>query len=346
MKISGSNIGRKLVIGELPQQAQCLWYAAPGKVEWRTEMLPALQQGEALVQMLSSGISRGTERLVLEGRVPKSEYGRMRAPFQRGEFPFPVQYGYCAVGRVLAGPAALVGKSVFALHPHQDFFIVPAEALTVLPENLPARRAVLCANMETALNGLWDSQAQAGDKIAVIGAGAVGCLIAALCARLPGSEVLLADVLPERAPLARALGARFVDAHDPGEALADCDLVFHTSASAQGLALALSSAGHEARVIEMSWYGTAEVAVALGGAFHSRRLQILASQVGTIAPSHRARWSYARRLAKAAELLADPVFDQMFTHEFDYQDSTVEFVRALGGQAPGVVSVLNYPTEK
>ncbi|MBV1700900.1 MAG: zinc-binding alcohol dehydrogenase [Hyphomicrobiales bacterium] len=346
MKISGANIGREQATGELPKEAQCLWFTANGQVEWRTEKLPDLQPGEALVQMCASGISRGTERLVLEGRVPESEYGRMRAPFQRGEFPFPVQYGYCAVGRVLAGPSALVGKSVFALHPHQDFFIVPAHALTVLPESLPARRAVLSANMETALNGVWDSQAQAGDTIAVIGAGAVGCLIAALCARLPGSKVLLADVKPERGPLAAALGAQFVDARDPGQTLENCDLVFHTSASAQGLALALSSAGLEARVIEMSWYGTSEVAVALGGAFHSQRLQILASQVGTIAPSHRARWSYARRLAKAVELLADPVFDQMITHEFDYRDSALEFVRALSGDAPGIVSVLNYPTVK
>src|SRR5258705_4366600 len=269
-------------------------------------MVDAPESGEVQVRSLFGAISRGTERLVAFGRVPVSEYERMRAPLMAGAFPFPVKYGYATVGRVEAGGALgqiTAGQLVFALHPHQDEFTIPATMAVPVPAAVPPARAVLAANMETALNALWDGAPGPADRIAVVGGGIVGLLIARLCARMPGVEVTLVDIAPERAALARALDAGFAT---PEEAPGDCDLVFHASASAKGLATALGLAGEEATIVELSWYGAGEVAARLGEAFHSRRLRLVASQVGKIAPSHRARWTHGRRLAAALALLNDP----------------------------------------
>src|SRR5258705_1750211 len=281
--------------------AKALWYVGDGRAELREEAAAAPGSGEVRVRALYGGISRGTERLVAFGRVPASEYERMRAPLTAGAFPFPVKYGYATVGRVEAGGTP--GQLVFALHPHQDEFTIPATMAVPVPAAVPPARAVLAANMETALNALWDGAPGPADRIAVVGGGIVGLLIARLCTRMPGVEGTLVDIAPERAALARALDAGFAM---PEEAPSDCDLVFHASASAKGLATALGLAGEEATIVELSWYGAGEVAARLGEAFHSRRLRLVASQVGKIAPSHRARWTHGRRLAAALALLNDP----------------------------------------
>jgi threonine dehydrogenase-like Zn-dependent dehydrogenase len=254
-----------------------------------------------------------------------------------------VKYGYCAVGRVEAGPAAWLGRTVFCLHPHQSRFIVPLDMPRPVPENVPPRRATLAANMETALNALWDSGAGPGDKIVVIGAGVVGLLVAALCAGLPGADVTVVDIDPSRAKIAASFGAKFVAAADfaaLGEE--DADLVFHASASPQGLALALGCAGLEASVVEMSWYGDAAVAAPLGGAFHAKRLRLISSQVGQVSPSRRPRWNYARRLDKALELLADARFDALITEEVAFEDAPRELPRILAPGAAGLATVLRY----
>ena len=286
--------------------APALWCVGPERAELRPG---ALGEG-VLVETLYSGISRGTERLVFEGRVPGSERQRMRGPAQEGEFPFPVKYGYCAVGRVTEG--ALTGRTVLALHPHQARFRLPEAALVPLPPDLPPARAVLGPNLETALNVLWDGGAGPGDRITVVGAGVVGALTARLAARMPGTEVTLVDVNADRAVLADALDCAFAA---PGQAPRDCDLVIHLSASADGLATALACAGSEATVVEASWYGAGETPVPLGGAFHSRRLRLVGSQVGQLPPARRPRWDHRRRLAKALELLADPVLDRLVNGE-------------------------------
>ena len=286
--------------------ASALWCVAAGKVEIRPG---ALGEG-VLVETLYSGISRGTERLVFEGRVPRSEYGRMRGPAQEGEFPFPVKYGYCAVGRAAEGD--LAGHAVFALHPHQASFRLPEAALTVLPDALPPARAVLTANMETALNLLWDSGAGAGDRIAVIGAGVVGALTGYLAAQLPGTEVTLVDENENRASLAERLGCAFAL---PDAAPRDCDVVVHLSASAAGLATAVASAGLEGTVVEGSWYGAGTIDAPLGGAFHSRRLRLVSSQVARLPALRVPRWDHRRRLGKALELLTDPALDGLVSGE-------------------------------
>jgi len=271
---------------------QALWYVGAGRAELRPEHAAEPAASEVRVRALFGAISRGTERLVFQGRVPPSQYQRMRAPQMGGVFPFPAKYGYAAVGRVEQGPPALQGQIVFALHPHQSVFTVAAEAAVPVPRQVPPARAVLAANMETALNAVWDARPGPADRIVVVGGGVVGLLAARLCARIPGAEVTVVDVAPARAELARALGARFAA---PQTAPEGCDLVFHASATPAGLATALAIAGDEATIVEMSWYGEGDVAVPLGEAFHSRRLKLISSQVGEIAPSHRPRWTRSRR---------------------------------------------------
>ena len=319
--------------------ATALWYVAPRECALNAEPLPAPASGDCLVRTLWSGISRGTERLVFEGRVPESEHERMRAPFQRGDFPFPVKYGYGAVGVVDAGPEHMLGRTVFCLHPHQDFFIAPCDRLTPVPAAVPARRAILAANMETALNAHWDACSGPCDRIVVVGGGVIGLLVAWLAARLPGAEVTLVDVEPGRAELAATFGLRFAL---PADVPKGADLVFHASASSQGLATAIAAAGFEARIVELSWYGEGAVPAPLGGAFHTSRLQLTSSQVGQIAPSRRPRWDHARRAAAALALLVDDRLDALITHEIPFREAAARLPGLLAGDAAGLTAAICY----
>jgi NADPH:quinone reductase-like Zn-dependent oxidoreductase len=325
-------------------QAKALWYVAPGRAELREEAVAAAAGepvgGEVRVRALYGALSRGTERLVCHGLVPPSEFERMRPPFMAGAFPFPVKYGYATVGRVEAGPQALRGKVVFALHPHQSLFTVPAAAVVPVPETIPPARAVLAANMETALNAIWDGAPGPADRIAVVGGGVVGLLVAWLAARLPGAEVTVVDIAPERAELAHALGARFAL---PDAAPAECDLVVHTSGTGAGLATALRLAGEEATIVEMSWYGTRDVAAPLGERFHSQRLRLVSSQVGKVAPSHRPRWSHARRLTAAVALLDDAVLDVLLAPAVDFEDLPARLPGLLARDADARCPLIRYP---
>ena len=321
-------------------QAKALWYVAPGQVELREEAVAAPAAGEVCVRALFGALSRGTERLVCHGLVPPGEFERMRPPFMGGAFPFPVKYGYATVGRVEAGPAALLGQTVFTLHPHQSLFTVPAAAVVVVSERISPARAVLAANMETALNALWDGAPGPADRIAVVGGGVLGLLVARLAARLPGAEVTVVDVAPGRAELARSLGASFTT---PYAAPGDCDLVFHTSATGAGLATALRLAGDEATIVELSWYGSGEVAAPLGEQFHSRRLRLVSSQVGQVAPSHRPRWSHARRLSAAVRLLEDVTLDGLLAPAVDFEDLPARLPALLAHDADARCPLIRYP---
>jgi threonine dehydrogenase-like Zn-dependent dehydrogenase len=323
--------------------ARSLWYVGRGAVELRETVLPPPGAGEARVRTLFSGISRGTERLVFQGAVGRSEWERMRCPMQEGAFPFPVKYGYCAVGSVEDGPAQLRGRPVFCLHPHQDVFLAPADRLTLVPDRVPPRRATLAANMETALNAVWDSGAGPGDRVVVVGAGVVGLLVASVASRLPAAAVTVVDVEAGRRPLAEALGAGF---SAPETAPAEADVVFHASASAAGLNTAIACAGLEATIVEMSWFGDRPVEIGLGGAFHSRRHKLVSSQVGQVSPSRRPRWDYARRMAAALRLLDQPALDLLVAEEIAFADAPREMPRILGaaaaGAAHGLAPVIRY----
>jgi hypothetical protein len=320
--------------------AKALWYTGPGQAELRDETLAPPGPGEVRVAALFGAISRGTESLVFAGRVPDSEYERMRAPFMGGAFPFPVKYGYATVGEVRAGPPELLGRTVFTLTPHQSAFNVPAAAAAAVPAAVPAMRAVLAANMETALNAVWDAAPGPADRIAVVGGGVVGALVAYLCGRLPGASVTLVDINPARAELARALGVGFAA---PDAAPVDCDLVVHASGTAAGLATAIRLAGDEATVLELSWYGAGDVAVPLGGAFHSRRLRLVGSQVGKVALSRRPRWTYIRRLAAALALLEDARLDALLAPPVALADLPRRLSDILGPGGTVLCQVIGYP---
>ncbi|WP_148254471.1 zinc-dependent alcohol dehydrogenase [Aidingimonas lacisalsi] len=298
-------------------QATAFWAVAPGQGELRHETLAVTDDESVRVETRYSAVSRGTESLVFKGEVPRSEYQRMRAPFQLGEFPFPVKYGYASVGRVVQGPRELQGRDVFCLHPHQDRYVVPASAVVSLPEGVPPERAVLAANMETAVNALWDAAPVVGDRICVVGGGVVGALVAYLCANLPGSDTCLVDVAPERSSLAEALGVAFAL---PDTAPVDNDLVVHVSGSPDGLSHSLALAGYETMLLEMSWYGDREVSLPLGQAFHSQRLTLRSSQVGGIAPTRRARWTHHRRLSLALSMLTDDRLDVLISGESRFRE--------------------------
>lgn len=319
--------------------AHALYYVAKRQAVLRDTPLAAPGAGEARVRTLWSGISRGTERLVFEGNVPPDETERMRAPFQEGDFPFPVKYGYCAVGEIEDGPAEWIGRTVFCLHPHQTRFNAPLSMLAPLPEGLPARRAVLTANMETALNGIWDSGVGPGARVMVVGGGVVGLILCAILSRMPGVETVLVDIDPRRAALAEHFGIGF---SKPLDAPGEMDIVFHASGVPAGLSCALACAGTEARIVEMSWYGSQTVPAPLGLAFHSRRLSLISSQVGAVAPAYRARWSHARRLAKALDLLGDDRLDALITGEIAFTELPQALPDLLTPGAAGLCTAIRY----
>ncbi|MEU6702142.1 zinc-dependent alcohol dehydrogenase [Streptomyces wuyuanensis] len=313
--------------------ARAFWLKSPGQGEIRDVRLAEPGEGDVVVRSLCSGVSRGTESLVFRGGVPQSQYAAMRAPFQEGEFPGPVKYGYLSVGVVEEGPARLLGRTVFCLHPHQSRYVVPASAVTPVPDTVPAGRAVLAGTVETAVNALWDAAPLVGDRIAVVGAGMIGGSVATLLARYPGVRVQLVDADPARAALAEALG---VDFALPEEALGDCDLTVHASATEAGLTRSLELLAPEGTVLELSWYGDRRVSLPLGEAFHSGRLVLRGSQVGRVAEARRSRRSYADRLALSLDLLADPVFDALITGECAFEELPSTMARITAGELPGL----------
>ena len=310
--------------------ARALWFPSVGSCELRDEALPALSDGDVLVQTLYSAVSRGTESLVFAGKVPESETVRMRGPNMGGDFCFPVKYGYAAVGQVIGGLDELQGKNVFCLHPHQTRFVVDRSMLTVLPQELPVERAVLCANMETALNIVWDAQVSPGDRVAVFGAGVVGSLVAFVANGIIGTEVILIDRDESRRSLAPALGLRFATADRLN---GEFDVLINASGAGEALAEALAHAGQEARIVEASWHGDRSVTLPLGGAFHAKRLSLISSQVGSIPSSRRARWDFGRRLRKALDLLADDRLDALISGETEFANLEEDYPQILANPA-------------
>ena len=325
--------------GSLRRDAYAFWLCRPGVGEIRPVSLPPPGPDEVVVRTLHSGISRGTETLVFRGGVPGSQYAAMRAPFQDGEFPGPVKYGYLSVGVVEHGPPELQDRTVFCLYPHQTAYVVPARSVVVVPGDVPGRRAVLAGTVETAVNALWDAAPLVGDRVTVVGAGMVGCCVARLIGRFPGVQVTLVDVDAGRAEVASALGVEFAA---PADAADGRDLVVHTSATSAGLQTSLDLLAPEGTVIDLSWYGDADVTLSLGGAFHSRRLGIRASQVGMVAPARRATRTTTDRLALALDLLRDPAFDALLTGTSRFDDLPDVMPRLATGDLPALCHTITY----
>jgi len=330
------------VLDEDAADAHAFWLDAPGRGEIRPVTLPEPGRNDVLVRTLRSGISRGTETLVFRGGVPPTQYAAMRAPFQEGDFPGPVKYGYLNVGAVEHGPAELRGRTVFCLYPHQTAYVVPASAVTVVPEEVPPARAVLAGAVETAVNAVWDGGPLLGDRVAVVGAGMIGCCVARLLSRFPALHVTLVDVDAGRADVAAALG---VDFALPDDATAGRDLVVHASATSEGLQRSLDLLAPEGTVIDLSWYGDTEVRLSLGGAFHSRRLGIRASQVSTVSPARSARRTTADRLALALELLRDPAFDALLTGQSPFSELPDVMARLAEGSLRALCHTITYDGE-
>ncbi|MET9263223.1 zinc-binding alcohol dehydrogenase [Amycolatopsis sp. NPDC004079] len=324
----------------MTRAVRAFWFTSAAGGEVRSAEVAAPQADEVLVRTRFSALSRGTESLVLRGGVPASQQDIMRAPYQEGDFPWPVKYGYLNVGEVLSGPPELTGRTVFCLYPHQTEYVVPAAAVTVVPDDVPAARAVLAGTVETAVNALWDAAPLVGDRIAVVGAGMVGCSVARLLSRFPGVDVQLVDPDPDRAEVADAFGIRYAT---PETATGDLDLVVHASATDAGLARSLELLGHEGTVIELSWYGDRQVSVPLGENFHSRRLTVRGSQVGTVSPARAARRGYGDRMALALRLLADPAFDVLVTGESAFAELPDVAARLADGTLRGLAHRITYP---
>ncbi len=322
-------------------EALAFWLREPGVGEIRRTTLPAPCPDEVAVRTLRSAVSRGTESLVFGGQVPPSQYDVMRAPFQDGDFPGPVKYGYLSVGLVEEGPPHLRGRTVFCLHPHQTAYVVPASAVAVVPEDVPVPRAVLAGIVETAVNALWDAAPLVGDRVAVVGAGSVGCCLARLLTRIPGVCVTLVDVDPSRADVAEGLGVEFTV---PDRTAGNRDLVFHTSATSAGLQHSLDLLATEGTVVELSWYGEARTELRLGGSFHSGRLAVRSSQVGTVAPARRGRRTTADRLALALELLRDPAFDHLLAGDSPFETLPDVMPRLVSRELPALCHSLTYDT--
>jgi threonine dehydrogenase-like Zn-dependent dehydrogenase len=320
-------------------EAQAFWVREPGVGELRPVVVQDPAPGEVRVRTLVSGISRGTEALVFDGRVPDSQRDTMRAPFQEGEFPGPVKYGYLSVGVVEEGPAELRGRTVFCLHPHQTHYVVPASAVHAVPDGVPPERAVLAGTVETAVNALWDAGPLLGDRVAVVGAGMVGCAVARLLAGIPGTRVTLVDVDSSRAGVAAALGVAFAL---PEDAPAGQDLVVHTSGTSAGLQRALDLLVAEGTVVELSWYGDTEVTLSLGGRFHSDRLSIRSSQVGTVATPRRGRRTTDERLALALELLRDPAYDVLLSGTSRFEELPDVMPQLAAGKLAALCHTITY----
>lgn len=323
--------------------ARAFWTTGPAQGAIRAEALPPRQPDQALVRSRASAISRGTERLVFSGRVPETQWSAMACPLMQGGFPFPVKYGYAAVGDVEDGPEALRGRRVFVLHPHQDLFLAPAAMCVPVPDGIPDARATLAANMETALNIVWDARPIPGERALVIGAGVVGLLVAHLLSRFPAIDLTLCDSDPSRAALAAELGLRFCL---PQAAAPDQELIIHATANPEGLRLALRAAAFEARILEASWFGDAVCNLPLGEAFHSRRLSLISTQVGAVSPAMRGRRTYAQRLGIALSLLDDPRLDTLLggpTPFADLPDRMAGLLGLDGGAAGAPCPVITYP---
>jgi threonine dehydrogenase-like Zn-dependent dehydrogenase len=323
----------------LQAEAHAFWLRAPGFGEIRPVTVPAPGRGDVMVRTVRSGISRGTETLVFRGGVPRSQYATMRAPFQDGDFPAPVKYGYLNVGAVEQGPRELCGRTVFCLYPHQTAYVVPATAVTVVPDGVPPARAVLAGTVETAVNALWDARPLLGDRVTVVGAGMVGCCVARLLTRFPAVQVTLVDVDAGRAQVAGALGVAFALPEDAADGQ---DLAVHASATSDGLQRSLELLAPEGTVIDLSWYGDSEVRLSLGGAFHSGRLGIRASQVGTVSPTRSGRRTTADRLGLALELLRDPAFDALLTGESSFGELPDVMARLAAGSLPALCHTISY----
>lgn len=311
--------------------ARAVWFPQARAVELRREALPAAGPGDLRVRAIASAVSHGTEMLVYRGQVPSQM--PLDLPAVRGDFDFPIKYGYASVGWVVQVGARVegfaTGDLVFVHHPHQTEYVVPATAQqgpepVRLPPELPPEHGVFLANVETAVNVLLDAAPRLGERVVVFGQGVVGLLLTQLTRQAGAGLVIAVDPFSLRRELARAAGADVVLAPDENlpTTIRDltgglgADLVLEASGNPAALDQAIAATAFQGTVVVCSWYGTKPAAIDLGGAFHRRRIRIVSSQVGSIDPTLQARWSFRRRLDLARDLLSTLTLTPLITHRF------------------------------
>ncbi|MFK7979418.1 MAG: zinc-binding alcohol dehydrogenase [Saprospiraceae bacterium] len=302
-----------------------LWHISPSESSLQEESLSTPLSHQLLIKSLYSLVSTGTEKLVATGQVPSSMHQLMRVPSMGGAFSFPVKYGYSLVGKVVS-EGIFMGQLVHLLHPHQAALVTDSADVSLVPPNIPAKRAALASNMETALNAIWDSGVSIGDKVVVCGFGMIGGLVARLLSLMPAVEVVVLEKNAYRIQQATNMGF-LVNPTD----LSNFDYSFHTSGSSKGLQACIEAVGMEGKIIELSWYGTKSVQLQLGADFHYHRKQIISSQVGHVPFTKNARWDYVRRKAVVWKLLKNPVFDAHITDEVPFGESPAFFAALRQG---------------
>jgi len=318
--------------------ARALWFTTPGKAVLRSDKIgPPVGDEICTVRSLYSAVSEGSERLVLAGKVPPDLHQSMRVPYMAGDFSFPIKYGYSLVGVVDRGAAHLVGAVVHLMHPHQDICCVDSADVFPVPEGIPPRRAVLASNLETAVTAIWDARPALGERVLVVGFGCIGALIAQVLRGMPGIDLHIVERDEARSHLARNLG--YATAASAGEE--QFDLAFHASGSAAGLQVAIDCVGMEGRIVEVSWYGTAETPLRLGGTFHSQRKIIIASQVSHLPSFQTPRWDRIRRKQLVFSLLRDPAFDRLLDEPISF-DKLADFFNHSPARQRAIVPLVAY----
>ena len=253
-----------------------------------------------LVKTLYSGISKGTENLVARGKIHKSQFKIMRCPFQDGNFSFPIKYGYINIGEIIDGPISLTGKKIFTLFPHQTVFEISTKNINLI-KNKNAKKYLLTANMETAVNIFWDSQAKKNDRILIVGLGSVG-LLTAYFFKLKGYKNLyVSDVNLSKKSIAKKLNLNFIHYNK----INNLDCIINTTSNYDVLNNSFTKLNLDGKIIEASWYGEKVGKLNLGNEFHSKRLRIISSQVSNIPLHMQKKHNYRSRLKIAINALND-----------------------------------------
>jgi 2-desacetyl-2-hydroxyethyl bacteriochlorophyllide A dehydrogenase len=329
--------------------AAAVWFPRARVVELRTETLPEPGPDEVRVRAVLSAISQGTEMLVYRGEVDAGL--ALDLPTLAGGYGFPLKYGYASVGRAVAVGrdvrAVSEGDLVFALHPHQDEYVLSESLVRHLPDRTTPEQGVFVANLETAINVVLDAKPRLGEVVAVFGQGVVGLLITQLLRR-SGARVVAVEPSALRRSFAERCGAELAITPQDGTVLRrltrgrGADLAIDASGSPSALQEAIDSVALEGTVVVCSWYGEKPVPLDLGGLFHRRRVRLVSSQVGRIDPSLAPRWDRERRLELATSLLGELVLADLITHRIPFARAADAYALLDGGDAETVQVVLDY----
>lgn len=302
--------------------AAALIFTEPRRVVLRDEPRPVPAAGALLAQTVCSAISAGTELLIYRGEAPADMAADSAIAALGGSLAYPLKYGYAAVGRVVGvGPGVAtdwLGRLVFAFNPHETHFTVPAEQALPVPAGLDPELAALLPNMETAVSLVMDGRPAIGERVAVFGQGVVGLLTTRLLAQMPLEALICVDPLPLRRDYAQRYGGQ---ARPDAPETADCDLAYELSGNPAALNAAIAAVGYGGRVVIGSWYGAKTAALELGGRFHRNHIQLIGSQVSTLAPRWRGRWTKARRLATAQQWLLRTQPRELITHRIPFEQA-------------------------